>query len=549
MFDELRFLARYAALALADGVVTMPLVRWAWTGPTHTEWAPALGEFRPTDRESVLEMMAGRYLLASKLVDTHGVSPFGEYADSDAWHDELHSFSWLRHFRDARDNAERGFARTLALDWIGREGNYDPDTWTLRLTARRVLNWLRHFALLVESANTEQTATISRALSTQIQSLKWRVGIAPDPLDRLYAHIALAAVALCDEREEALLAGRVDKLIKAIGQQTDQDGMHLSRNAAVQLDLLTELATVRGGMRRHHEALSDKLGQAIEPMHDALDAITLGTGEPAYFNGCGHLPHDLLIAVQAQSALARRRESRAIGGYGVLAKGQAVVVADSGRVSGPLYTAQAHAGGLAFEFSHGRELLVGSCGPAPAELAENAGLFRQGVAHSGITIDGVSPADIAESGPLAGRLVARGDAPELAAMIEDDALFLRCHGYEGQFGVAVERRLSLLAEGKTLVGQDRFVPVLGGRPSGFASVRFHLAPNIKLFTVEGEDILKLELPSGALWSFLWEGAQMRVDESVRQSAYFGFHRTRQIVLEALVAENPEVAWIFTREEG
>ena len=57
------------------------------------------------------------------------------------------------------------------------------------------------------------------------------------------------------------------------------------------------------------------------------------------------------------------------------------------------------------------------------------------------------------------------------------------------------------------------------------------------------------LPKGAVWSFLWEGAHFREEESVRQSAYVGFHKTRQLVLEADVAADAEVAWIFTLEQG
>ena len=109
--------------------------------------------------------MAGRYLLASHLVDTHGVSPFSVEAD-EAWSDELRNFAWLRHFSDARQDNERRFARTLTLDWIGREGKFERRGWALALTARRVLNWLRHFKLLVDGAPEEQADQIIRALGT-----------------------------------------------------------------------------------------------------------------------------------------------------------------------------------------------------------------------------------------------------------------------------------------------------------------------------------------------------------------------------------------------
>ena len=174
MANPIAFLARRNAKRVADFAVSNPLIRWVWTGPGNEDYASALSEFRPTDRESVLEMMQGRYLLASKLVDTNGVSPFAVEMVHDDWLDDLQAFAWLRHFRDARSDEERGFARSLTLDWIDRAGHFDRTVWGLSLTARRVLNWLRHFGILVEGANAEDAATITRSLGTQIQSLKLR---------------------------------------------------------------------------------------------------------------------------------------------------------------------------------------------------------------------------------------------------------------------------------------------------------------------------------------------------------------------------------------
>ena len=108
------------------------------------------------------------------------------------------------------------------------------------------------------------------------------------------------------------------------------------------------------------------------------------------------------------------------------------------------------------------------------------------------------------------------------------------------------RRLTLLAEGNSLVGQDRMLKARG-RMSGACAIRFHLAHQTQV--TAARDIVKLKLASGAVWNFLWEGADMRIEDSVRQSAYFGFHRTKQIVLDVLVGDVSEVSWIFTLDEG
>lgn len=543
--NSMRFLARRTMLAVADHLVTNPLVRWTWTGPANDDLVGGLNEFRPTDRETVLEMMQGRYLLASKLVDTHGVSPFSIEVVHDDWLDDLHAFAWLRHFRDARLDEERRFARTLTLDWIGREGQFDRETWAPSLCARRVLNWLRHYNILVDGASMEQTATISRSLSTQIQSLKLRGALATDPVDALMAAIALVGVALCADRSDEEVGARLGRVHRLLEHQIDEDGLHRSRSAKIQLQILIELTTIRVALRNSHEQYANEFNDLLESMHRAFDAVSLGTGEPAYFNGTGQLPHDVIVAVQAQSP-ARARATGAIGGYGRLISGRSIVVADSGLVPPPEFAGQAHASALAFEFSHGRDLVVCNCGPAPAGLETNGALFRQGIAHSAPTINALSAAQVVQSGPLAGRLAPIGRPPEIKADETEQSLVIRTHGYEDRFGVTIERRLTLLAEGKTLVGQDKLLPKRH-HPSGACAVRFHLAHQTEV--TDAGDLLRLTLSSGAVWTFLWEGSEMKVEDSVRQSAYFGFHRTKQIVLVAHAAEASEISWIFTLEEG
>jgi len=541
---SLRFLARRTLLSAADHIVTNPLIRWTWTGPSNDDLIGGLAEFRPTDRETILEMMQGRYLLASKLVDTHGVSPFSLEVDHDDWQDDLQAFAWLRHFRDARTDEERRFARTLTLDWIGREGQFSRDSWNPALTARRVLNWLRHYNILVEGATQEQAQQIARSLSTQISSLKIRSLLAADPVEALLVAIALVGVALCSDRPNAEVEGRVRHVLNLVDTQIDEDGLHRTRSAKVQIQLLIELITIKLALRRDHEQASRDLDELTESMHRALDAISLGTGEPAYFNGTGQMPHDLIVAIQAQSA-ARARQTGTAGGYGRLIAGRSIVVADSGLVADPEFTAHAHASAMAFEFSHGRDLVVCNCGPAPSDY-DDALLFRQGIAHSAPTINAQSAAAIALTGPLAGRLLQLGRGSEIEARSADDTLIISSHGYAERFGVTLERHLTLLAEGKTLVGQDRFVRHRS-RVSGAAAIRFHLAHQTEVQLTD--DMVRLRLNSGAVWTFLWEGAEMRIEDSVRQSAYFGFHRTKQLVLDTLVSDASEVSWIFTLEEN
>lgn len=535
-----------AVLSFADFVVRSPLVRWTWGGFADQNYVQTLAEFRPTDVETVYEMMAGRYLLASKLVDTQGVSPFAIEIANDSWWRALHGFSWLRHFRDARTDADKRFARTLVLDWIARNAHFEPRNWAPALTSVRVLNWLRHLPLLVEGATPEQVKTISRSLGTQLQSLKLRGGLAPDPLDAIFTAIALLGASLCDESPGKIIAARLKRLKALLDEQIDADGLHKSRNARVQFELLTELVSVRQALGQRQRGLVSSIGAIIDRMHLTLDTLTLGSGEPAYFNGCGQLPVDLVIAVQAHHATPPK-SCGLLSGYGILADGPATVIADSGIVPPPQYGAEGHAGGLSFEFSHGSDLVIGNCGPAPADLSENRLLFRQGAAHSGPTIDGLSSARIITRGPYTGRMHSFSANPQISVSESEPSMEMASAVYAEKFGITLQRSLTLIADGDTLVGQDRMVSTRRRAVSGKLALRFHLAPGAEAVRQRDEDIIQITLKSGAIWTFLWEGGTALLDESVRQSAYFGFFRTQQIVIETDVVADSDISWILTRQ--
>jgi uncharacterized heparinase superfamily protein len=529
--------ARRAALGVADRVVTLPAVRWTWRSLADNSWSGNLPELRPADPEAVRDMMAGRYLLASKLVQTGGTSPFAEPPEHLEWWQNLQSFSWLRHFRDLRDPGERFFARTLVLDWIARDGGFARASWAPTICAQRVLNWLRHLNMLLDGATPEQSRTIQRALGAQIQSLKVREGLAGDPVDALFAAIALLGAAACDDEGSLDLPARLRRLNALLAEQLDRDGLHRSRNSRLQLQLLVELSSVRRAPLGPKTEATAELGAQIDRMHMCLDALTLGTGEPAYFHGCGQLPHDILIAVQSDGPPPRRR-SMLLGGFGILRAGDAVLVADTGPAPAPGFDAEAHRSALAFEFSTGNALLVGNCGPAPADLPGSEASFRQAVAHSGPTIDGEDPEAV-------GAAIRRAPLPKPNLDLTENALTLTSAGYRRHFGVDIERQITLLGDGETLVGQDRLIAQ--GTPSGVLCLRFHLGPGTVVHRVSEESVVRLVLPNGEVWSFLWEGASLYEDDSVRQSASMGLVRTRQLVLETQARAGAEIAWIFTRQ--
>ncbi|WP_114645236.1 heparinase II/III family protein [Pelagibacterium lacus] len=534
-------------MAVADRIVTHPLNAWTWSGSADTRFAPRLADFRPADSQTVVEMMEGKYLLAGETVETGGTSPFALLDESDAWQLELNGFGWLRHFAGVTDPGQRAFARTLVRDWLARHERFDRDIWGVFVTGRRVLNWLKAYALLTDGASPDQMRRLNRSLAIQLHSLKVRAGLSPDPMARIMAAIALAGAALSEAETAGDLDALVGDLAALLARTVDGDGLVITRNPLHQIQILVELIPVNQALIQRHGRLAPLLAQRMEAMHRALDHLVLGTREAAFFHGCGQVPVELVLSIGAQSGI-RSSGSGLVGGYGVLVDGPGKLVADGGRLPPIEASRDAHASALAFEFACGSTLVAGNCGPAPAQLDDSRDLFRHTSAHSAPTIDDLSSATIVGRGP--GREAALENARPGAIGFDaaENTLELRSGAYGERYGLDIVRRLTLMGGGQTLVGQDRFVAGPGRKKQqGAFSIRFHLAPGVVVERSAEEDLIRLVYRNGEVWTFLWEGAAAEIDDSVRHSAHFGLNRTRQIVLHGPAFDGADIAWVFTRQ--
>ena len=97
----------------------------------------------------------------------------------------------------------------------------------------------REFLLVHRLFRSHRTGTVMRPEFTRFV-FPPRCPLCGDPVDRLFVAIALAGVALCDERRVSQLPLRMRRLMRVLAREIDADGLHRSRSAKVQLPLRTE---------------------------------------------------------------------------------------------------------------------------------------------------------------------------------------------------------------------------------------------------------------------------------------------------------------------
>jgi uncharacterized heparinase superfamily protein len=520
----------------------------------------ALQDIRTADPIAADHIYAGHFSLAGKAVSTHGQSPFAIPAPTLAWSEALHEFGWLRHLRAADTALSRANAHALVEDWLNFDARGDKSMDRVvarapRVVSRRLMSWLSQSPIILENADHAFYRRFVRAIEAHAAALERALaeGLGADA--RLTAIIACAHAGLCLEGANGLLWRATVLLSRELQQQILKDGGHVSRNPRVLVDLLVDLLPTRQAFVARNIAAPEPLLNAIDRMTPMLRMFRHADGALAGFNGMGVSEPETLATLLAHGDVGGAAVLDApYSGYQRLEAAGAIVIADVGAPPPWMFSREAHAGCLAFEFSSGLHRLVINCGAPRADSGEAREAARASAAHSTLVVDDHSSCRFAATGSksLAAGAVLEGPSRVEVQRWLDEAQG-QCveglhNGYAPRYAALHRRTLRLADDGASLLGEDIIAPTRKSvmPPGKSLAVRFHLHPAVRAEPDADAGHIRLMLPSGEEWRFKAEGRPIDLEESIFFAAPGGATATTQIVLRGKLIENECLSWSFSR---
>ena len=524
-----------------------PLYRLTLGGRPPAALAPLSLAPWPGDPEIGNAMFQGRFRFAETEAAAPNQPPWRLHPENPAWSRDLHDFTWLRHFSAVGGQAAAQHARRLVRSWIDLCGDWEPVFWDVDVVARRLTAWVSHAEFLLEDADAYFRAQFLASLDRQLRHLGRAAGGAVPGEPALAVAVALVLGSLALPESRGRLGRSVALLMRELGQQLAPDGGHLSRAPSRHMAALRQIVLVREALAAGGQDVPLELQIAIDRMVPMLKAFRHGDGGLALFNGGYEAgADDVALTLARAKAKGRALDNARHSGFQRLAAGKSVAIVDCGPPeSGPI-PPQAHAGGLSFEFSTGRDRLVVNCGSGVGRDPAWQSAMRVTAAHSTLTVEDTNNMEFVG----AGRRPPKPSAVAAERNRDDEGnlwLDARHEGYRQGFGLTHRRRLYLGAEGADLRGEDRLVPETSGGAERDFRIRFHLHPEVQASLVEAGAQALLRLPSGEGWRFRAAGADVSIEESVYLGRPETIRRTEQIVLSARIAGiEAAVKWAFRR---
>ena len=449
--------------------------------------------------------------------------PWEIAAPSTRFAQALHGFGWLDHLAAVGDAAAMRAAQRGVDGWIARFGQGTGPGWEPQTTGRRVTRWIMHAGLLIAGRKPTAEPALRASLARQARFLARRWPQADPGLPRIEALSGLVTAALWLDGLDALLSPAAEALAREADRHIDAEGGIPSRNPEELLDIFSLLAWAGSILLAAEREPPAVLIDALDRAAPVLRYLRHADGGLARFHGGeAGLPGqaERALTLYGQPPLLHAgpdRDGRAMG-FARLQGARTSVIVDA---APPPKGLSAHASTLAFELTSNRRQVIVNCGAAAVfgPAWEHAG--RLTAAHSTLALDTVPSARFERiAGEAAERLVAGPQTVTLHRTRDRDGttLLLSHDGWLPALGLTHSRGLSLSADGRTLLGEDRlaalspierrrFSAALGaGRGRGIDyALRFHLHPEAEASQDRPGHTVTIRLRSGEVWLFRFDG--------------------------------------------
>lgn len=476
------------------------------------------------------EWRDGGFALAGHSVPVGTGSPFALTQVPASWLKALHGFAWLRHVPPHSEADTRARLEAAIWDWLRHAKGHAVVARQDGIAARRILSWLAHADLLLQTSDAKFYDAVLGALQAQVGDLERRYASIAGAGDRWLAFIALAQAGLCIEKAEGLRSSAE----KAIAEELSRSSSSLRalvRKPDEAAELLLDIEALRILYGMVGQPVPPAIVRARDTFCDALRGLMLDGDRVARLGSARTSTErrSTWASVLRHVAMAASPSCHNLqAGFVRLVLGDALLVVD---VGAPGESVDA----LAMEMSSGSAPMLVHDGLANERETAARGTLVFLQAWAGDEEQRRYPPTLEPTHSVEVDLDAA--VPSLDAT--HAGLALR--------GFAHRRRVTLSQTGRRLEGIDELRPLIGrveGPATRFA-VRFVLHPSVQVTMTASPDQLELVLSNGHRWRLVTPERTISVEGAVYRDGPLTVP-TLQLLVPSAIDGNRSVVWQWHR---
>tara|TARA_B100000029_G_scaffold497240_1_gene564597 strand:+ start:841 stop:2496 length:1656 start_codon:yes stop_codon:yes gene_type:complete len=429
----------------------------------------------------------------------------------------LHSFLWLSKLD--RKNS-KVITKDIIISWIDSFFNYDPSTWEMETTAKRIIAWSSNTDIALENSNKAYKEKFLLSLIKQSNFVSKNLKNLNDSPSKIICCSSIILSGMMFRENENNYKLGIKELEKIIKNYFDNDGFPKSRNPEEVFISIKYLILLREWHKEAQRPIPDFLNEIIIKCGNCYALLSCSNKQFPLFNGATEINYDDYNIFLKNLKYKFTNNTHEIADLVKIKKKKFEFFIDCGNPPPNVFAKYYQAGCLAFELISNRQKVICNSGYGKYLSSKLSSLSRSTAAHSTLYINDTSSC-IFEKNLFINKVYGNSLTHKLRVIkknyTEDKDFYsitAAHNGYEKNFGCIHTRSIKILKKEDKIFGHDELKKTKNYPNLLNYFVRFHVYPDTKIVkTIAGNSIL-ISLSNGEGWSLTSETNDFEIEKNI-----------------------------------
>jgi len=416
--------------------------------------------------------------------------------------ENLHGFLWLA--RLDRKNSKI-IIKDIIGSWINNYFNYDPNTWKMEITAKRIIAWSSNTDITLENSDKIYKKKFFLSLIKQANFLSKNLKNLFYEPNKIICCAAIILSGLMFKENDSNYKMGIRELEKIIKNYFDINGFPKSRNPEDVFVCIKYLILIREWFKEAQKPIPDFLNEIISKCGSCYADLSCSNKQFPLFNGAteiNHKDYDVFLKNLKYKFVSKNYE---ISDLIKVKKKKLEFFIDCGNPPHNNFAKYYQAGCLSFELNSNKQKVICNSGYGKYLSPKLSSISRSTAAHSTLYINDTSSCTFQKNKMInkvyGNSLVKRHKI--INKNYNEDKNFYSLsashNGYEKNFGCIHTRSIKILKKEDKIFGQDELKKIKNNLKSLIYYVRFHIYPNTKIMKTKAENSVLISLSNGEGW--------------------------------------------------
>ena len=431
--------------------------------------------------------------------------------------ENLHSFLWLT--RLDRKNSKI-ITKDIIKSWINVFFDYEPNTWEMEITARRIIAWSSNTDITLEGSDKVYKGNFFVSLVKQSNFLSKNLNNLFYGPSKIICCSAIILSGLMFKENEANYKTAIKELEKVTKNYFDETGFPKSRNPEEVFICIKYLILIREWFREAQRYIPDFLNEIIAKCGNCYAMLSCTNKQFPLFNGATEInlkDYDIFLKNLKYKFINKNYE---ISGLVKIKKKKFEFFIDCGNPPLNNFAKYYQAGCLAFELTSNKQKVICNSGYGKYLSPKLTSLSRSTAAHSTLYINDTSSCVFQKNkfiNKVYGNSLIQKHKVINKNYAEDKdfySLAASHNGYEKKFGYIHTRSIKISKKEDKISGYDKLKKTKNYSNSLIYIVRFHIYPNAKIVKTKGGNSILISLANGGGWLLQSKTNNLEIEKNI-----------------------------------